>query len=306
MTAPASGTLKAWLLTDAPASRNQARLGRFYRGWLSFQTNPLALVGLGIVLLLVLMALLAEVIAPYSPVVGGDLRTERLLAPSLEHLFGTDGQARDILSRILYGSRLTLMVVALVAIITTPIGLLIGTTSGYFGGWVDSVLMRLTDIFLAFPRLILALAFVAALGPGIENAILAIAVTSWPPYARLARAETLTIRNTDYLNAIQLQGASSLRIIWGHVIPMCLPSVIVRVTLDMAGIILTAAGLGFLGLGAQPPLPEWGAMVADGRRFLIDQWWVPTVPGIAIFVVSLGFNLLGDGLRDVLDPKGGE
>ncbi|MGA1599560.1 MAG: ABC transporter permease [bacterium] len=306
MTAPASGTLKAWLLTDAPASRNQARLGRFYRGWLSFQTNPLALVGLGIVLLLVLMALLAEVIAPYSPVVGGDLRTERLLAPSLEHLFGTDGQARDILSRILHGSRLTLMVVALVAIITTPIGLLIGTTSGYFGGWVDSVLMRLTDIFLAFPRLILALAFVAALGPGIENAILAIAVTSWPPYARLARAETLTIRNTDYLNAIQLQGASSLRIIWGHVIPMCLPSVIVRVTLDMAGIILTAAGLGFLGLGAQPPLPEWGAMVADGRRFLIDQWWVPTVPGIAIFVVSLGFNLLGDGLRDVLDPKGGE
>ena len=306
MTAPASGTLKAWLLTDAPASRNQARLGRFYRGWLSFQTNPLALVGLGIVLLLVLMALLAEVIAPYSPVVGGDLRTERQLAPSLEHLFGTDGQARDILSRILYGSRLTLMVVALVAIITTPIGLLIGTTSGYFGGWVDSVLMRLTDIFLAFPRLILALAFVAALGPGIENAILAIAVTSWPPYARLARAETLTIRNTDYLNAIQLQGASSLRIIWGHVIPMCLPSVIVRVTLDMAGIILTAAGLGFLGLGAQPPLPEWGAMVADGRRFLIDQWWVPTVPGIAIFVVSLGFNLLGDGLRDVLDPKGGE
>jgi peptide/nickel transport system permease protein len=306
MTAPVSGTLKAWLLTDAPASRNQARLGRFYRGWLSFQTNPLALVGLGIVLLLVLMALLAEVIAPYSPVVGGDLRTERLLAPSLEHLFGTDGQARDILSRILYGSRLTLMVVALVAIITTPIGLLIGTTSGYFGGWVDSVLMRLTDIFLAFPRLILALAFVAALGPGIENAILAIAVTSWPPYARLARAETLTIRNTDYLNAIQLQGASSLRIIWGHVIPMCLPSVIVRVTLDMAGIILTAAGLGFLGLGAQPPLPEWGAMVADGRRFLIDQWWVPTVPGIAIFVVSLGFNLLGDGLRDVLDPKGGE
>lgn len=306
MTAPVSGTLKAWLLTDAPASRNQARLGRFYRGWLSFQTNPLALVGLGIVLLLVLMALLAEVIAPYSPVVGGDLRTERLLAPSLEHLFGTDGQARDILSRILHGSRLTLMVVALVAIITTPIGLLIGTTSGYFGGWVDSVLMRLTDIFLAFPRLILALAFVAALGPGIENAILAIAVTSWPPYARLARAETLTIRNTDYLNAIQLQGASSLRIIWGHVIPMCLPSVIVRVTLDMAGIILTAAGLGFLGLGAQPPLPEWGAMVADGRRFLIDQWWVPTVPGIAIFVVSLGFNLLGDGLRDVLDPKGGE
>jgi peptide/nickel transport system permease protein len=163
--------------------------------------------------------------------------------------------------------------------------------------------MRVTDIFLAFPRLILALAFVAALGPGIENAILAIAITSWPPYARIARAETLTIRNSDYINAVRLQGASSARIIWAHVVPMCLPSVIIRVTLDMAGIILTAAGLGFLGLGAQPPLPEWGAMVADGRRFLIDHWWVPAVPGMAIFVVSLGFNLLGDGLRDVLDPK---
>jgi peptide/nickel transport system permease protein len=163
--------------------------------------------------------------------------------------------------------------------------------------------MRLTDIFLAFPRLILALAFVAALGPGIENAIIAIAITSWPPYARLARAETLTIRDSDFINAIRLQGARPARIIWGHVVPLCLSSVIVRVTLDMAGIILTAAGLGFLGLGAQPPQPEWGAMIAGGRRFIIDQWWVVTMPGLAIFVVSLGFNFLGDGLRDVLDPK---
>jgi peptide/nickel transport system permease protein len=301
-----SASWKAWLLSEAPQSRNQARLGRFFRGWLAFKTNRLAVLGLGLVLILCLMAIFADLLSPYSPITGGDLRTERLLSPSLEHPFGTDGQARDILSRILHGSRLTLMVVGLVAIITTPIGLLIGTTSGFVGGWVDALLMRLTDIFLAFPKLILALAFVAALGPGIENAIIAIAITSWPPYARLARAETLTIRDTDYLNAIRLQGASSLRIIWGHVIPICLPSVIVRVTLDMAGIILTAAGLGFLGLGAQPPLPEWGAMVADGRRFLIDQWWVPTVPGIAIFVVSLGFNLLGDGLRDVMDPKDSE
>jgi peptide/nickel transport system permease protein len=306
MSTPNSAFRKAWLLSEAPQSRNQARLGRFFRGWLAFKTNRLAVLGLGLVLILCLMAIFADLLSPYSPITGGDLRTERLLSPSWEHPFGTDGQARDILSRILHGSRLTLMVVGLVAIITTPIGLLIGTTSGFVGGWVDALLMRLTDIFLAFPKLILALAFVAALGPGIENAIIAIAITSWPPYARLARAETLTIRDTDYLNAIRLQGASSLRIIWGHVIPICLPSVIVRVTLDMAGIILTAAGLGFLGLGAQPPLPEWGAMVADGRRFLIDQWWVPTVPGIAIFVVSLGFNLLGDGLRDVMDPKDSE
>lgn len=292
-----------WLLSEQPGSRRQARLGQVYRTWLAFRANRLAMVGLGIVLLLILMAIFANVIAPYDPLIGGDLRTQRLLPPSWEHWMGTDEQARDIWSRLVYGSRLTLMVVALVAVIATPIGLLVGTTAGYFGGWVDTVLMRLTDIFLAFPRLILALAFVAALGPGIENAIIAIALTSWPPYARLARAETLTIRDADYIAAIRLQGAGSARIIWGHVVPLCLSSVVVRVTLDMAGIILTAAGLGFLGLGAQPPQPEWGAMIASGRRFLIDSWWVATMPGIAILIVSLGFNLLGDGLRDVLDPK---
>ena len=184
-----------------------------------------------------------------------------------------------------------------------PIGLLIGTIAGYVGGWVDSVLMRLTDVVLAFPKLILALAFVAALGPGIENAIIAIAITSWPPYARIARAETLTVRQSDFIAAIRLQGASTARIIVGHIMPLCLSSLIVRVTLDMAGIILTAAGLGFLGLGAQPPMPEWGAMISTGRQFLLAQWWVATIPGIAILLVSLGFNLLGDGLRDVLDPK---
>ena len=293
-----------WLLSDRPASRRQARLGHAFRTWLAFRSNWLAMVGLGIVLLLVLVALFADQIAPYSPVIGGDLRTERFLPPLTgNHLLGTDDLSRDIFSRIVHGSRLTLMVVVLVAVIATPIGLLVGTTAGYFGGWTDAVLMRATDIFLAFPRLILALAFVAALGPGIENAIIAIAITSWPPYARLARAETLTIRDSDFINAARLQGASSARILWGHVAPLCLSSVIIRVTLDMAGIILTAAGLGFLGLGAQPPEPEWGAMIASGRRFLIDQWWVATMPGIAIFVVSLGFNLLGDGLRDVLDPK---
>ena len=295
---------REWLLSDQPQSRRQAKLGQAYRTWSQLRRNKLAMVGLGIVLLLVFVAVFADVIAPFDPLQGGDLRTERLLPPSMAHLMGTDDQARDIFSRIVHGSRLTLMVVALVALIATPIGLAVGTTAGYFGGWVDTMLMRITDIFLAFPRLILALAFVAALGPGIENAIIAIAITSWPPYARLARAETLTIRDADYIAAIRLQGARSPRIIWGHVVPLCMSSVIVRVTLDMAGIILTAAGLGFLGLGAQPPQPEWGAMIASGRRFLIDFWWVATMPGIAIFVVSLGFNLLGDGLRDVLDPKG--
>ena len=294
---------RQWLLTEQPASRRQARLGQSYRTWVAFTANPLAMVGLGIVLLLIVLAVLAPLIAPYDPLISLDLRTQRLLPPSWTHPMGTDDQARDIFSRIVHGARITLLVVALVAVIATPIGLLVCTTSGYFGCWVDTILMRITDIFLAFPRLILALAFVAALGPGIENAIIAIAITSWPPYARLARAETLTIRNADHIAAIRLQGASSARIIWGHVTPLCLSSVIIRVTLDMAGIILTAAGLGFLGLGAQPPQPEWGAMIAGGRRFILDYWWVATMPGIAIFVVSLGFNLLGDGLRDILDPK---
>jgi peptide/nickel transport system permease protein len=229
--------------------------------------------------------------------------SDRLQPPSAAHWLGTDELGRDIYSRIVHGSRLTLYIVGLVVVIVGPVGLAVGTIAGYLGGWVDVVLMRITDIFLAFPRLILALAFVAALGPGIENAIIAIAITAWPPYARMARAETLTIRKADYIAAARIQGAGPFRIIGRHVVPMCLSSVIVRLTLDMAGIILTAAGLGFLGLGAQPPLPEWGAMISTGRQYLLNQWWVATMPGLAIFIVSLGFNLLGDGLRDVLDPR---
>jgi peptide/nickel transport system permease protein len=261
------------------------------------------MLGLLIVLLLMLVAVFADVLAPYSPTVG-DLRTTRLLPPSSQFWLGTDDQGRDILSRLIHGSRITLFVVTLVAVLAAPIGLLVGTVAGYAGGMVDAALMRITDIFLAFPRLILALAFVAALGPGIENAVIAIAITSWPPYARMARAETLTIRQTDYIAAVQLIGASPWRIVFKHIMPLCVSSVIVRVTLDMAGIILTAAGLGFLGLGAQPPSPEWGAMIAAGRQYVLDQWWVAAAPGAAIFLISLAFNLLGDGLRDALDPKG--
>ncbi|TPI31058.1 ABC transporter permease [Mesorhizobium sp. B3-2-1] len=296
---------REWLLSERPASRMQARLGRTYVAWRRFSANRLAFVGLLIIIALLLVAALAGVLAPYSPTFG-DLKNARLLAPSGQHWFGTDDLGRDIYSRILYGSRWTLYVVVLVAIIAAPIGLLVGTVAGYAGGWTDAVLMRITDIFLAFPKLVLALAFVAALGPGIENAVLAIAITSWPPYARIARAETLTVRNSDYIKAVQLMGASPFRIVLRHIMPLCISSLIVRVTLDMAGIILTAAGLGFLGLGAQPPLPEWGTMIASGRRFILDQWWVAGAPGFAILIVSLGFNLLGDGLRDALDPRSGD
>jgi peptide/nickel transport system permease protein len=290
-----------WLLSDSPQSRTQARLGRLYGGWLTFTRNRLAMIGLGIVVALMLMALLAPLIATHHPF-AQDL-ANRLQPPSAAHWFGTDQYGRDIWSRVVHGSRLTLYIVLLVALTAPVAGLLIGTVSGYLGSWTDIVLMRITDVFLAFPKLILALAFVSALGPGIENAVIAIAITSWPPYARIARAETMTIRNSDFISAVRLQGASPARIIVGHVIPLCTSSLIIRVTLDMAGIILTAAGLGFLGLGAQPPLPEWGAMISTGRQYLLDQWWVATLPGLAIFIVSLGFNLLGDGLRDVLDPK---
>ncbi|ACI57112.1 peptide/nickel transport system permease protein [Rhizobium leguminosarum] len=307
MTAPASPSpamsRREWLLSDRPQSRLQARLGRAYVTWRQFTANRLAVVGLLIIIALLFIAAFANLIATHDPVVG-DLRNARLLPPgTAEYLLGTDDQGRDIFSRLIYGSRLTLLVIVLVAVISAPIGLIVGTVSGYAGGWVDATLMRITDIFLAFPKLVLALAFVAALGPGIQNAIIAIAITSWPPYARIARAETLTVRRSDYISAVKLMGASPLRIIVRHVMPLCISSLIVRVTLDMAGIILTAAGLGFLGLGAQPPLPEWGAMIASGRRFILDQWWVAAMPGIAILIVSLGFNLLGDGLRDALDPK---
>ncbi|OYW69033.1 MAG: D-ala-D-ala transporter subunit [Bosea sp. 12-68-7] len=290
-----------YLLTDSPSSRRQARLGQMYRKWLAFRRNPLAMVGLCIIVALLLVAAFAPLIATADPLAQNLDR--RLLPPSATNIFGTDSLGRDIFSRIVYGTRVTLVIVLLVVVSVGPIGLLIGATSGYLGGWVDRALMRMTDVFLAFPRLVLALAFVAALGPGLENAVIAIAITAWPPYARVARAETLIIRQQDYIAAIRLQGASQWRIVWKHVVPLCLPSLIVRTTLDMAGVILIAAGLGFLGLGAQPPIPEWGAMISAGREQIFDQWWVATFPGIAICIVALGFNLLGDGLRDVMDAR---
>jgi peptide/nickel transport system permease protein len=295
---------REWLTTDAPTSRRHARLANLYQGWLTLRANSMAMFGLGILLALLMVALLAPVLSPHDPF--EQSLSNRLQPLGTEgHILGTDSLGRDILSRLIYGSRITLYIVALVALIAPVAGLLVGTVAGYVGGWTDTILMRITDIFLAFPRLVLALAFVAALGAGIENAVLAISLTAWPPYARIARAETLTIRSADYISAIRLQGAGALRIITKHIWPLCISSLIVRVTLDMAGIILAAAGLGFLGLGAQPPSPEWGAMISEGRRFILDHWWVATVPGLAIFTVSLAFNLLGDGLRDVLDPKDG-
>jgi len=292
---------REWLLSDAPASRAQAAWGRRYQGWVAFRRNPLALGGLVVAPAMLALALAAPLLATHDP--GTQILGQRLQPPSAEHWLGTDELGRDIWSRILYGGRITLGMVVAVVVLVAPVGLLVGAAAGYAGGTLDRLLMRVTDVFLAFPRLILALAFVAAMKPGIGSAVAAIALTAWPPYARLARAEALGIRSADFVAAARMTGASPLRIVLRHVAPVCVPSLIVRVTLDMSSIILTAAGLGFLGLGAQPPLPEWGTMIATGRRFILEQWWVPVIPGMAIFLASLAFNLLGDGLRDVLDPK---
>jgi peptide/nickel transport system permease protein len=301
MSATTPSNWRDWLLTDTPSSRRQAAWGRRYRLWRDFQANRLAMGGLVVVVVLMLASLAAPLLAPYDP--GIQNLANRLSRPSAAHWLGTDELGRDILSRILFGGQVTLGMVVAVVIMVAPLGLAIGCIAGYFGGTLDRVLMRVTDVFLSFPRLILALAFVAAIKPGVTSAVFAIVLTAWPPYARLARAETLTVRGTDYIAAVRLTGASSFRIILRHIVPMCIGSLVVRVTLDMSSIILTAASLGFLGMGAQPPSPEWGAMIATARRFILEQWWVPTIPGVAIFVASLAFNLLGDGLRDVLDPK---
>ena len=257
-------------------------------------------VGTGIIVFLLLVAAFAPLLATHDPY--EQILSDRLQAPSMRHYFGTDSLGRDIYSRVIFGSRVTLTIAVLVAALSTPLGLVIGVLAGYVGKALDEILMRLSDVFLAFPKLILAIAFAAALGPGVENAIVAISIANWPSYARLARAETLSVRNNDYIQVIRSMGAGNLRIMVGHITPMCMSSIIVRLSLDMGTIILTAAGLGFLGLGAQPPVPEWGLMVSDGRQFLVDQWWVSTLPGIAILIVVMGFNLMGDGIRDILDP----
>jgi len=293
---------REWLLDAAPGGRTQARLGRWFRFWLAFRRNAMGMVGLVIVLALVVIALGAPVVFDEQDALTQHL-TERLLPPSPQFLFGTDELGRDIFLRVMFGAKTTLTIAALVAVIVLPVGLAIGIVAGYFGGWIDTVLMRITDVFLGFPKLVLALAFAAALGPGLENAVVAIALTAWPPYARLARSECASLRHREFVEASVLQGASASHIILKDIAPLCMPSAIVRLTLDMSGVILTAAGLGFLGLGAQPPAPEWGAMVSTGRQVLFDQWWVSTIPGLAIFLASLGFNLLGDGLRDQLGAR---
>lgn len=266
-----------------------------------WRKSRLTMIGSAIILVFLLMAAFAPLIAPYDPV-HQDLQI-KLQAPSWQHLFGTDQFGRDIFSRVIMGSRIALWIIFLVSVISGSIGIIVGVTAGYFGGIVDEVLMRITDMFLAFPSLVLAMAFAAMLGPNLTNTIIAISIVTWTTYARLSRAEAIKVKSQPYIEAIRAAGGGNLRIMFLHVLPMCISPVLVQLTLRMGTIILTAASLGFLGLGVQPPTPEWGAMVSDGRNYLIDQWWISTFPGIFIAFVVLGFNLLGDGIRDMLDPR---
>jgi len=265
--------------------------------------SPEAAFGAAVVLLAVLVALFAPWIAPFDPSVQ-DIG-HRLQPPSMTHLLGTDGLGRDLLSRLIYGARPTLGLVALVVVLTVPIGLIVGIVSGYCGGWIERVLMGITDIVMAFPQLVLALAFVGLMGPGLINGALALVLTGWPAYARLARTETLILRRSDYLAAAEMQGITGARLLWGHVLPFCLPVVQIRLALNLAAIMLAAAGLGFLGLGVRPPTAEWGSMIAEGSKVIFDQWWVAATPGAAVLICSFGFNLLADGLRDLGDPHRG-
>lgn len=266
-----------------------------------WKRSPLSMVGLAIVAALIVVALLAPYIAPYDPIEQN--LSMRLSPPSRDHIFGMDTLGRDIFSRVVYGCRITLEIAFVITLIGGSAGSLVGVIAGYSGGKVDEILMRVTDMFLAFPRLILALAFAAALGPSLLNMIIAISIVDWPIYARLARGQALSAKREDFVEAARAMGAGTWRIIFIHILPVCLSPIIVQITLRLGDVILTAAGLGFLGLGAQPPTPEWGVMVSDGRNFILNEWWIATFPGLAIMVVVLGFNLLGDGVRDIMDPR---
>jgi peptide/nickel transport system permease protein len=267
--------------------------------------SPLTLLGTALVALMVAVALAGPLLAPYPQDATGAIHMQSmLLPPSATHLFGTDEVGRDIFSRVVLGSRISLLSGVVVVLSACSIGVVIGTIAGYFGGLVDLWLMRLTDVFLTIPALILALAIGAALGSGLVNTMVAISLVWWPGYCRLVRGEVIALRGKPFIEAAVAQGSPRLYVMWRHVLPNCLSPLIVKMSLDIGYAILTTAALGFLGIGAKPPTPEWGGMVADGRQYLPNWWWYSTFPGLAIFMTVFGFNLFGDGMRAVLDPRG--
>ena len=265
--------------------------------------NKLSLVAFVIIILFIGMAIFAPVIAPYPEDVYSTHISEKLLPPSAAHLMGTDELGRDVFSRVIFGTRVSISAALVAVAIALIIGVPFGALAGCYGGWVDNVLMRITDVFLSFPPLLLAIALVALLGAGLKNAIIAIVISWWPWYTRLIRGQAISVKERKFVQAAETIGTSKFKIIFKHIMPNCISPVIVQASMDIGGVILTVASLSFLGLGAQLPTPEWGLMISMGRTYFPDKWWYCIFPGLAIFVTVLCFNLLGDAVREILDPK---
>lgn len=263
--------------------------------------NALTVIGLIVLACFVLAALLAPTLSPRDPL--ATALAENLRPPSADHPLGTDQLGRDLLSRILHGARLSLTVGLVVVSLAGVVGVVTGLAAGFWGGLLDDVLMRLTDIFLAFPSLVLAMAIAAALGPSLFNVMVAIAAVTWPIYARLTRGQVLALRERPFIEAALAIGVPGSRLLWRHLLPNVISPILVQASFDLGSAILAAAGLSFIGFGAQPPTPEWGVMISEGRNYIATQWWLSTFPALAILLVVTGFNLLGDGLRDLLDPR---
>ena len=293
-------------MSDTPSTPTQ-RPGRLGEFWFYFRENRGAVIGMWVFVILVVMAIFANVIAPFDPITQD--RTATLLPPVWQdggawpHILGTDPLGRDILSRLLYGARYSFFVGIAVVVFAATGGIVIGLLTGFAPRWVDTLIMRVMDIILSFPALLLALVLVAILGPSLWNAMLAIAIVLQPHYVRLTRAAVLSERSKDYVTSARVAGAGRLRLMFHTVLPNCLAPIIVQAALSFSAAILEVAALGFLGMGAQPPTPEWGTMLAESREFILRAWWVVTFPGLAILITVLAINLMGDGLRDALDPK---
>jgi peptide/nickel transport system permease protein len=281
-----------------------ARIEELRRAGYRFLSNKLSLVGLCFILLLIAVALTGRWWVPFPEDATGAIHAaDRFKSPSLEHPFGTDELGRDVFSRVVLGTQYALLAGVIILAVAISIGVTVGSIAGYFGGWVGEVLMRLTDMMLAVPGIFLALSITAALGPGILHAMIALSITWWPGYARLVQGQVQAARERDYVEAARSLGAKPKRVIFSHIVPNIFSSVIVKASMDFGFAILSMAALGFIGVGAKPPTPEWGAMISTGREYLPDFWWYSTFPGLAMFVAVFGFNMLGDGLRDVFDPK---
>ena len=272
--------------------------------WHVLSRDPLAIISISIILIFLLVAIFAPVLAPYPEQGAGKPSPDTLfLPPSREHPFGTDDLGRDVLSRVMYGARPAFLVPLMVVISAVAIGASLGAIAGYKGGWIDEVIMRVTDLFLAFPSLLLAMAITAALGRGLQNAAIALIISWWPWYTRLVRGVAVSLRERPYVEAAQSIGVRDSVIILRHILPNSISPILVQVTVDMGTVILVAGGLAFIGLGTQPPAADWGLMISSGRTSVLNQGWIPLFPALAIFVLILAFNLLGDVLRDIFDPR---